>query len=101
MSKMGTYDDALQSSGGWIVYILECSDGSYYTGITNDLDRRVQEHNEGGASRYTRSRRPVTPCYHETCENKSAALIRECAVKLMSHKEKKALIDRASESKTG
>lgn len=94
MSKMGTFDNASDSDDQWIVYILECSDGSLYTGITKDLARRVQEHNDGGASRYTRSRRPVTPRYHETVASKSTALIRECALKLKSHKEKQALIER-------
>lgn len=94
MSKRDTSNSASHSDDQWIVYILECSDGSLYTGITKDLERRVQEHNEGGASRYTRSRRPVAPRYHETVASKSAALIRECALKLKSHKEKQELIER-------
>ena len=57
----------------WFVYIIECSDGSFYTGITNDLERRQQQHNEGTASRYTRSRRPVTLRYQEVCESRSQA----------------------------
>jgi predicted GIY-YIG superfamily endonuclease len=76
----------------WLVYIVECSDGSLYTGITNDLERRCQQHNEGLASRYTRSRRPVRVRYYESLPSRSAALIRECAVKLLSRKEKEALI---------
>lgn len=94
MSKRDTPNSASDSDDQWIVYILECSDGSLYTGITKDLARRVQEHNDGGASRYTRSRRPVTLRYRETVTSKSAALIRECALKLKSHKEKQELIDR-------
>lgn len=93
MSTKGKSDSASNSDDKWVVYIIECSDGSFYSGITTDLERRVQEHNDGGASRYTRSRRPVTPRYHEIVPNKSAALIRECALKLKSHKEKQALID--------
>ena len=77
----------------WVLYILECSDGSFYTGITNDLGRRFQEHNEGLASRYTRSRRPVRVCYLESYESRSSALIRECAVKLLSRKEKEVLVN--------
>ena len=61
----------------WFVYILECRDGSLYTGITNDIERRLQQHNDGTGARYTRSRRPVRLRYHEICENRSAALLRE------------------------
>ncbi len=78
----------------WFVYIVECRDGSFYTGITNDLERRQQEHNEGTASRYTRSRRPVTMRYYEPCDSRSHALIRECSVKLLSRKEKLELVNR-------
>jgi predicted GIY-YIG superfamily endonuclease len=76
----------------WVVYIVECCDGSYYTGITNDVTRRVEEHNAGTASRYTRSRRPVVLRYHEICADRSHALVREFAVKLMSRKEKQSLV---------
>jgi predicted GIY-YIG superfamily endonuclease len=78
----------------WYVYIMECADGSFYTGITNDLERRCQQHNDGSASRYTRSRRPVILRYQEVCASRSEALIRECAVRLLSRKEKEALINR-------
>jgi predicted GIY-YIG superfamily endonuclease len=80
-----------QTGEAWYVYIVECRDGSLYTGITNDLERRVQEHNEGTASRYTRSRRPVVLRYSEPQPSRSAALIRECAIKLMTPREKRAL----------
>lgn len=76
----------------WFVYILECNDGSLYTGVTNDIERRVQQHNDGTGARYTRSRRPVRLRYHETCESRSAALLRECALRLLSRKEKDALL---------
>lgn len=78
----------------WFVYIIECSDGSFYTGITNDLERRRQQHNEGTASRYTRSRRPVTLRYQEICESRSQALIRECSLRLLNRKEKEDLVNR-------
>jgi predicted GIY-YIG superfamily endonuclease len=81
-----------QDRTAWVVYIVECCDGSYYTGITNDIARRVQEHNAGTASRYTRSRRPVVLRYQEVCADRSQALMREFAVKLMSRKEKQALV---------
>lgn len=80
----------------WYVYIVECRDGSLYTGITNDLDRRMQQHNEGTASRYTRSRRPVALRYSEPVDSRSSALIRECAVKLMTPVQKRALLERGS-----
>ena len=76
----------------WLVYILECRDGSLYTGITNDIERRLQQHNDGTGARYTRSRRPVRVRYQETCESRSAALLRECSLRLLSRKEKEALL---------
>lgn len=76
-------------------YILQCSDGSFYIGITNNLERRLKAHNEGVASRYTRSRRPVTLRYQELCGTRSQALIRECSLRLLSRKEKEALVERA------
>ena len=76
----------------WFVYILECNDGSFYTGITNDIERRQQQHNDGTASRYTRSRRPVMLRYQEVCESRSQALIRECSLRLLSRKEKEDLV---------
>lgn len=81
-----------ESDDPWFVYMVECRDGSLYTGVTNDLERRLQQHNEGTAARYTRSRRPVRVRYSERCENRSAALVRECAVRLLSPKEKWALV---------
>ena len=76
----------------WFVYVLRCADGSLYTGITNDLDRRLEQHNAGVASRYTRSRLPVTLEYQEEQPNQSAALKRELAIKALSRKAKEALI---------
>ena len=79
----------------WLLYIVECRDGSLYTGITNDLDRRLREHNDGDAARYTRSRRPVVLRYQEPCADRSSALIRELSVKLLSRREKEGLIREA------
>ena len=76
----------------WFVYILSCADRSLYTGITKDLDRRLEQHNAGTASRYTRSRLPVTLKYQEEQPNQSLALQRELAIKAMSRKAKEALI---------
>lgn len=78
----------------WFVYILECGDGSFYTGITNNLERRQQQHNDGTASRYTRSRRPVILRYQEVCESRSQALIRECSLRLLTRKQKVDLVNR-------
>jgi len=76
----------------WLVYILRCADGSFYTGITNDLARRCTQHNAGVASRYTRSRRPVRAVYEEFQPTRSLALQREAAIKALSRTEKEALI---------
>jgi predicted GIY-YIG superfamily endonuclease len=78
----------------WHLYILQCSDGTLYTGITNDLARREAQHNSGTASRYTRSRRPVQIVHQEPCRNRSYALKKEYAVKSLSRKEKEEFIFR-------
>jgi putative endonuclease len=75
----------------WYVYILLCSDGTLYTGITTDPERRVNEHNRGKAAKYTASRRPVELKYLETATNRSAASRRESEIKKMSRPEKIAL----------
>lgn len=76
----------------WIVYILECADKSLYTGITNDLERRLEEHNTGRGAKYTKHRRPVTVRYTEHQETKSAALTREATIKSLGRRDKLALI---------
>ncbi len=76
----------------WIVYILRCADGSLYTGIAKDVDRRLEQHNTGTASRYTRSRLPVTLEYHEEQPSQSMAMKLELAIKALSRKAKEALI---------
>jgi len=82
------------ANSSYYVYILECSDGSFYIGMTNNLERRVHAHNEGIASKYTRSRRPVKLSYQELCGTRSQALIRECGLRLLSRKEKQELVNR-------
>ena len=89
------------NGGPWLLYMVECRDGSLYTGITNDIERRLSQHNDGTAARYTRSRRPVRLRYRETCESRAAALVRECAVRLLSPKEKWALVAAYERSQTG
>ena len=76
----------------WFLYILKCSDSSFYTGITKDLERRLKMHNAGKASRYTRTRRPVEMIYRETCKGRTQALVRECAVKAYPRKKKEVLV---------
>ena len=78
--------------GKWYVYILRCADDTLYTGITNDLARRLKAHNAGTASKYTRVRRPVVMVYHEEAETKGDALRREYQIKTMSRIQKQALI---------
>jgi len=73
-------------------YILECSDGTYYTGWTNDLEKRLKTHNEGSGGRYTRSRLPVQLVYYEAFETKQEAMSREWHIKKLSREEKSRLI---------
>ena len=66
----------------WAVYIVRCRDGSYYTGITTDLTRRISEHNSpGGGAKYTRPRRPVTLVYSESAPSRATAAHREHQIK--------------------
>ena len=81
----------------WVVYILQCADETFYTGITNDLDKRLQQHNgelKNGA-KYTRSRQPVTLVYSESMGSRSEASKREYAIKNLSRPQKQALIAQA------
>ena len=75
-------------------YIVECADGTLYSGWTNDLEKRIAAHNAGQGAKYTRSRRPVTLRYFEEFEDKSEALRRECALKKLSRAKKQALIEK-------
>ena len=78
------------------VYILKCYDGSLYAGSTSDLSRRLGEHLSGKASKYTRSRLPVTVAYVEHATDRSSALRREAAIKKMSRSAKLLLCARYS-----
>jgi len=79
-----------------MVYLLRCRDGSLYTGITNDLDRRLTLHETGKASAYTRSRRPLVLAYRETVGDRGAALKREAAIRRLSRAQKLALCGAAT-----
>lgn len=72
----------------WVVYILECKDDSLYTGITDDLDRRLAAHRAGKGAKYTRGRAPLILRYVEECEDHSSALRREYAIKQLCRAEK-------------
>lgn len=74
------------------VYILTCSDGSLYTGWTNDLTARVEKHNRGKGAKYTRSRLPVSLAYFEEHTTEHGARSREVAIKRLTREEKLSLI---------
>jgi putative endonuclease len=79
----------------YFVYIVECSDGTYYTGITTDVERRVMEHNFSFKSaKYTRSRRPVKLVYSRAVGNRSEASKEECRIKKLSRSKKTNLISK-------
>ena len=82
----------------WHVYIVLCGDGTLYTGITNDLDKRIEKHNAGSGARYTRARLPVSLLWHESHDSKSAALKREYAIKQLTRAQKDALIQTHSKA---
>ena len=76
----------------WYTYIVRCVDESLYTGITNDIEKRIQRHNEGKGGAYTRSHRPVVLVWKELAKSSSAARKREAEIKKWSRKEKEELI---------
>ena len=76
----------------YFVYILRCADNTLYTGVTNDVARRVAAHNSGKGAKYTRSRLPVEIIYLEGCIDKPSALHRECEIKKMTREKKLRLI---------
>lgn len=76
----------------WYVYILRCGDGTFYTGITTDVPRRLAAHQSGRGAKYTRGRGPLHLVYQETCATHSDALRRELAIKSLTREEKQHLI---------
>lgn len=82
----------------WFVYMLRCADDSLYTGITTDLERRLDEHNhcEQKGARYTRARRPVALAYAEPCDSRSEASQREYLLKRLSRAEKLDLVNNSN-----
>ena len=76
----------------WYLYILRCGDGTLYTGITTDVEKRLEAHRSGQGAKYTRGRAPLELVYREECGGHSEALKREWAVKHLSREQKLALI---------
>jgi putative endonuclease len=74
------------------VYIVECADGTLYTGWAVDVDKRVAAHNAGRGGRYTQTHRPVKLVYVEACDSRAVAMKRETAIKKMPHAKKLRLI---------
>ena len=77
----------------WYVYILECGDGTLYTGITDDVQRRLRTHEAGKGAKYTRGRGPLKLRYQQKCESYSHALRREIEIKRMKRQEKLKLLE--------
>lgn len=77
----------------WAVYILECSDGSFYTGMSNNVEARINTHNASKGAKYTKSRLPVTLVFQENTFTKSESLRREIEIKKLTRKKKMELID--------
>lgn len=80
-------------------YILKCNDGSFYTGWTNNMEKRLEMHNQGKGAKYTRGRRPVELVYLEEFLTKEEAMKREAAIKKLKRKEKLLLIERYQQDK--
>ena len=76
----------------WYLYILRCGDGTLYTGITTDLEKRFEAHKRGKGAKYTRGRGPLELVYRETCGTHSDALKREIQIKRLNREQKQALI---------
>jgi len=76
----------------WYLYILQCRDGSYYTGVTIDIKQRLDRHNSGKGAKYTRSRRPCHLVYYEGCTDESVARRREREIKGWARSKKAELI---------
>ena len=76
----------------WKLYILRCGDGTLYTGITTDVEKRLEAHRSGKGAKYTRGRGPLELVYSEECGDHSAALKRELEIKALTREEKNKLI---------
>ena len=83
----------------WYLYILRCKDNTLYTGITTDVEKRLEAHRSGKGAKYTRGRGPLELVYRESCENHSEALKREAQIKRLSRQEKELLVKNQEISK--
>jgi len=83
---------SIKNAEQWTVYILRCKDKTLYTGITKDIERRVKQHNDGKASKYTQSRGPVKVVYKEKTMGRANALVREAEIKQYSKGKKEQLV---------
>ena len=81
----------------WYLYILRCGDGSLYTGITTDVEKRLEAHRSGKGAKYTRGRGPLKVVYREECGDHSEALKRELEIKALSREEKLKLLQNPEE----
>ncbi len=84
-----------------VTYMLRCSDGTLYTGWTNNMEKRLETHNAGKGGKYTRVRRPVELVYLEEHETKQEAMSREMKIKQLTRKEKEALIQQYTDGEQG
>jgi putative endonuclease len=92
-SKKIENTEANQQQDLHYIYVLECSDGSLYTGYTTDVERRLKEHNSGQGAKYTRGRRPVKLRHQESFKSRSLAQKREYQIKQLPRSKKEELID--------
>ena len=79
-------------------YIVKCGDGTYYTGWTNDIEKRMKAHNEGKGAKYTKTRRPVVLMYYESFQTKEEAMRREWEIKQLKRGEKENLIGNSADN---
>ena len=82
----------------WYLYMLRCGDGTLYTGITTDVEKRLEAHRTGKGAKYTRGRGPLELVYREDCGTHSDALKRELAIKALPREEKQKIIDKFNTS---
>jgi putative endonuclease len=87
----------MDKAANHLFYVLQCRDGSYYAGYTNDLEKRVRVHNEGKGAKYTRARKPVRCIYHESFESKREAMQAEYQFKQLTRDAKERYIGKGQD----
>ena len=83
-----------KKENSWTLYIIECSDNTLYTGITNNIEKRLSDHTNGNGAKYTKNRAPFTLMYSEKCSDRIAASQREYQIKKMTRVQKITLFDK-------